>query len=98
MLPFEQAYPVFEALIGLLSKVQEQESRGWVAITADPETLPPVGVWVIAKDELRRYVAILLEIVNTEAGTTPYWKLKAFEDLWDGPPGLTSPTHWRSIE
>jgi hypothetical protein len=35
----------------------------------------------------------------THIPTGLIWEFKRTpEGYWDGPPGLTSPTHWRSIE
>jgi len=66
----------------------------WIEITDDPATLPPNGVWIEAKDEQRRFLAMW---GNSCDPRIKKWKSKDFEDLKYGRRDRMIPTHWRPI-
>jgi hypothetical protein len=66
----------------------------WIEITDDPATLPPNGVWIEAKDEQRRFLAMW---GNSNDPLIKKWKSKDFEDLKYGRRNTMTPTHWRPI-
>lgn len=103
-----QAYPVFEGLVALLARIQDQADFNWICVTDDPDTWPPIGVIVLAKSDDPHFSVQLLCVENLDKdwpATHISWKVphNVYEDSSDiisyecssSYPGPVS--HWRPI-